>query len=91
MRYLDNSATTRLCDEAKNAMLCAMEEYANPSSLHKAGQAAQKMLVKTNARIGEIADECGFYDYNYFTKIFKRYTGLTPRDYRKKYNLVSGF
>ena len=51
MRYLDNSATTRLCDEAKNAMLCAMEEYANPSSLHKAGQAAQKMLVSARKSV----------------------------------------
>lgn len=53
--------------------------------------AAQKMLANSNERIGEIADKCGFYDYNYFTKIFKKHTGLTPRDYRKKYNIESGF
>lgn len=52
---------------------------------------AQKMLIKSNERIGEVADKCGFYDYNYFTKVFKRYVGLTPRDYRKKYLMESGF
>lgn len=48
MVYLDNSATTGLCDEAKAEMLSAMENFANPSSLHKAGQDAQKII--TNAR-----------------------------------------
>ena len=48
MIYLDNSATTCLCEEAKKAMLSSMEDYANPSSLHKAGLSAQKML--TSAR-----------------------------------------
>lgn len=45
MIYLDNSATTCLCDEAKTAMLAAMDNFANPSSLHKAGQDAQKIIV----------------------------------------------
>ncbi len=52
---------------------------------------AQRMLVKSDERIGEVAEKCGFYDYNYFTKVFKRYVGLTPRDYRKKYTKESGF
>lgn len=45
MVYLDNSATTCLCDEAKTAMIEAMENFANPSSLHKAGQDAQKIIT----------------------------------------------
>ncbi len=53
--------------------------------------ASQKLLIKTDFKIGEIADKCGFYDYNYFTKVFKKYVGLTPRDYRKKYKNESGF
>ncbi len=48
MIYLDNSATTALSAEAKSAMLEAMENFANPSSLHKAGQSAQRIL--TSAR-----------------------------------------
>lgn len=42
--YLDNSATTPLCDEAITAMENAMREYGNPSSLHAAGLAAQKIV-----------------------------------------------
>jgi cysteine desulfurase len=45
MIYFDNSATTCLCDEAKREMLAAMDNFANPSSLHKAGQDAQKIIT----------------------------------------------
>lgn len=48
MIYLDNSATTALSAEAKAAMLEAMDNFANPSSLHKAGQDASKII--TSAR-----------------------------------------
>ena len=44
MIYLDNSATTSLSENAKKAMLEAMENFANPSSLHKAGQDAARIL-----------------------------------------------
>lgn len=43
--YLDNSATTALSEEAVAAMREAVEQYANPSSLHAAGQGA-RMLVE---------------------------------------------
>ena len=55
-RYLDNSATTPLCDEARQAMLRAMDVYGNPSSLHAAGQEAA-MLLRT-AR-GQVAGALG--------------------------------
>ena len=44
--YLDNSATTPLCEEAKSAMLEAMEVFGNPSSLHGAGQEASRLLAR---------------------------------------------
>lgn len=52
---------------------------------------AQKMLIKTDEKISDVAEKCGFYDYNYFTKVFRKYVGLTPRDYRKKYKYEIGF
>lgn len=52
---------------------------------------AQKMLIKTDEKVGVIAEKSGFFDYNYFTKVFKKYAGLTPRDYRKKYKDETGF
>ncbi len=42
--YFDNSATTPLCTEAKDAMCAAMEMYGNPSSLHTLGVEAEKAV-----------------------------------------------
>ena len=34
----------------------------------------------------DIAYDCGFNDTSYFTKVFRKYNGLTPREYQKLYN-----
>lgn len=49
--YLDNSATTALCDAAKQAMTAAMECYGNPSSLHVAGLEAEHMLKEAREQV----------------------------------------
>lgn len=49
--YLDNSATTPLCPEAKAAMAEAMEIYGNPSSLHPLGKEAHDLLEISRRRI----------------------------------------
>lgn len=49
--YLDNSATTPLSAVAKAAMTEAMEIYGNPSSLHAAGQAAERMITAAREQL----------------------------------------
>lgn len=44
---------------------------------------ARSLLSMTNQTIMDIALDLGFEDPSYFTKIFKRFTGLTPNQYRK--------
>ncbi len=46
--------------------------------------AAKNLLVRSDAPVSAVAEEVGFSDYNYFTKIFKALTGLTPSAFRKK-------
>ena len=55
--YLDNSATTALCPEAKAAMCRAMEVFGNPSSLHKRGAEAAKLLRSAREAVGEALGE----------------------------------
>lgn len=49
--YFDNSATTPLCKEAKDALTAAFEVYGNPSSLHPLGQQAKVLLEASRAEI----------------------------------------
>lgn len=46
---------------------------------------ATVMLANTSLSITDIAMACGFFDHSYFSKIFKRIKGVTPRAYRKKF------
>ncbi len=48
---MDNSATTALCDAAKNAMIAAMESYGNPSSLHTAGLEAEHKIKQAREQV----------------------------------------
>lgn len=47
--------------------------------------AAKKKLASTDMSIGEIVESCGFCDNSNFTRTFRRKTGLTPSQFRKKY------
>ena len=49
--YLDNSATTPICQEAKDKMIDAMECFGNPSSLHKKGFESSKMIDEARSKI----------------------------------------
>lgn len=42
--YLDNAATTKICDEAKRTISASLEYYANPSSTHFAGMEVMKQI-----------------------------------------------
>lgn len=46
-------------------------------------KAKELLTSHPEMRVGEVADRCGFQDYNYFITVFKRMTGVPPRLYRK--------
>ena len=39
-------------------------------------------LSNTEYSVIDIAVACGFDDQSYFSKVFKKYTGMTPKQYR---------
>ncbi|MBC8080666.1 MAG: response regulator [Gorillibacterium sp.] len=46
---------------------------------------AKHMLTSSNLKISSIAEELGYVFLSHFTKIFKKVVGISPMDYRKKY------
>lgn len=47
-------------------------------------QKAQEYLSTTNDSIEAIAERVGYPDYFYFTKVYKKATGISPAAYRRQ-------
>lgn len=58
----------------------SIHEYINAEKIKK----ARLLLSSTNKDILDISIELGFSSRNYFTDIFRRETGISPGEYRKK-------
>lgn len=50
---------------------------------------AKALLGITEMSISEVASAIGIDDYSYFSRFFKKHTGITPRAYRKMIDLSS--
>ena len=48
---------------------------------------ARELLCCTSKMIYEVAYDVGFRDYRYFSQIFKKYTGQTPRQFQTNANV----
>ncbi|WP_257147935.1 helix-turn-helix domain-containing protein [Bacillus thuringiensis] len=46
---------------------------------------AKKLLTVTNYTLLEIGTVLNFNNQSYFTKVFKKYTKVTPKQYRNQY------
>ena len=44
---------------------------------------AKELLLTSELRIGEVAHRCGFGDADYFSRRFRQWTGVTPREFRE--------
>lgn len=45
---------------------------------------AAQLLRASTLQVQTVAQYCGISDVNYFSKLFKRHHGMTPREYRKQ-------
>ena len=49
---------------------------------------AKELLANENVSIRDIAYEVGYDDPNYFTNVFRKEIGVSPRPYRKQLDLL---
>ena len=47
-------------------------------------QRAEELIKRSNYPVSQIAYAVGFSDPKYFSKCFKKETGMTPSEYREK-------
>ena len=59
-----------------------LSEYITMVRINK----SKELLCRTLKLIYEIAYEVGFQDYRYFSQIFKKQTGQTPREFQNAAN-----
>lgn len=69
-----------LCRLFKQTVGCTPQAYIAKYRV----EIAKRLLAETDWKIGSISESIGYMDSLYFSQIFKKYTGMTPTQYRKK-------
>ncbi|MDO5426058.1 MAG: response regulator [Eubacteriales bacterium] len=57
-----------------------LKDYINEYRMEQ----AKALLRNGQMRVSDVAAEVGYDNFSYFSTLFKRYTGKTPNEYRKK-------
>lgn len=94
--YIQNNlhreiSTKKICDNigvSKNVLYkvfktnieCTVGEYITEKRIEK----AKELFENTKLSVQEISEKVGIDNYTYFCKLFKKSTGITPFQYRKK-------
>lgn len=83
---ISNQDLLQLLDCSESVLLRSFKQAVGMSPMqflmnHRIQKAAE-MLLTTELKSCDIAVSCGFHDFSYFTKIFKRNIGMTPIEYR---------
>lgn len=68
-----------LCHLFKSVTGVSVTQYRNANRLSN----AKKQLIETNKKISDIALDCGYNSYSYFSEIFAREESMTPSTFRK--------
>lgn len=68
-----------LCRLFRSALSARPMEYIAKRRI----QEAKRLLSETELSVEQIAEQTGFCTGSYFTKLFRRYEGLTPSQFRK--------
>lgn len=71
---------TKLYEMANTHLNMSIAKYITYFKIEK----AKSILMDERLKIIDVADALGFDDLNYFSKVFKKVTSLTPTEYRER-------
>lgn len=69
-----------LCNVFKQKTGMGILNYVNKLKIHQ----ATKLLIETNLNISQIADKLGYQNVYYFSRVFKKFMGVSPSEYIKQ-------
>ena len=72
-------SVSHLSELLKEHLQLSFSEYISSKRIQK----AKELLADESLSIEQIAEQTGYNDYFYFTKVFKKNTGISPSKYRK--------
>lgn len=75
--YLNSDYMARLFKKEEG---CSITDYVIKVRMEK----ASVFLAQTNRSINEIALDCGYDNFAYFSRVFKRIMGYAPKEYRNR-------
>lgn len=93
--YIDSDLTANLSLNAMAEMHSLSPAYLSALFKKETGQTltgfvnkkrihhAKHLLKSTGLQVQTIAQYCGILDVHYFSKLFKKYTDMTPKEYRE--------
>nr|WP_237446585.1 helix-turn-helix transcriptional regulator [Shimazuella alba] len=70
-----------LCQLFKNEVGISLREYIQQQKIEE----AKRLLISTSYSLTDICTYLHFTDQSYFTKVFKKFVGITPKQYRNTY------
>lgn len=73
-------STSYACTYFKNETGMTLNQYITDFRMKKAKQ----LLTDPRNRVNDVSAAVGYSDGNYFTKSFRKYTGLTPSEFREQ-------
>lgn len=80
-----NISQSYLCHTFRKELDMTISDY----KLQKRIVKAKDLLEKTELSVGNICEYAGFNDQNFFARVFKKNTSLTPTQYRTKFKKIT--
>lgn len=74
-----NLTPAYLCVLFKQAMGKTINEYLTQERMKQ----AKELLANSNIHLYDVCYKVGYFSPSYFSRIFKKYVGMTPREYRE--------